>query len=132
MSGEIQTSELTGILYVDDEPLLTQMFQESLSRKGFKVFSANSGLAALSVMREHAGDIAVVVTDITMPDMDGIDLARRLFLIAPHVPVLLITGLQVSSVPPGCPENVAGTLEKPIRPKAVAERLREMLSQSKQ
>ena len=119
----------TGILYVDDEPLLTQMFAESLGRKGYLVYTANSGIEALALVQQHSDAIKLVITDVTMPDMDGLDLAARIYSMNPNMPVLLITGMQLNSRPTACPANVVGTLMKPITARLVAEQIRKLLSE---
>jgi two-component system, cell cycle sensor histidine kinase and response regulator CckA len=130
MVDNLVSNDCIGVLYVDDEPMLTQMFSESLSRRGFKVYTASSGLEALSQINLHIEEISAVVTDVTMPDMDGIALAERLNVTAPGLPVLLITGMMLSGPPASCPANIVGTIVKPIKTREIAELIRSVTAKN--
>ena len=74
------------ILVVDDEPLLRELISEWLSDEGYRVRTAENGFDALRVLEvEH---IAVVVTDIRMPKMDGVALLKTLKNSASHTPAV--------------------------------------------
>ncbi|HEX2730486.1 MAG TPA: EAL domain-containing response regulator [Polyangiaceae bacterium] len=78
------------VLVVDDEPALRRSILRLLHAKGFEVFAAADGAEAHSLFREHSFD--VVLSDISMPGWDGIQLLRSVHSIDPDVPVVLITG----------------------------------------
>lgn len=78
------------VLVVDDELLLRRSIQRLLSAKGYEVVAAENGRQALSLFR--GGDFDVVLSDIAMPDCDGIQLLRGIHEIDPDIPVVLITG----------------------------------------
>ena len=78
------------ILMVDDEPLITNLFETCLSDKGYHLEVTNSGKDA--VEKFMFGDFNVVVTDIKMPDMDGITLLGNLKAVKPETIVIVITG----------------------------------------
>ncbi len=80
------------ILLVDDEELLCQMGQEILERLGYHVTPRCSSLEALATFQNSPGEFDLVLTDQTMPDMVGSDLARRLLQIRPDIPIILCTG----------------------------------------
>jgi CheY-like chemotaxis protein len=77
------------ILFVDDEPLLTRLGEEFLRRLGYDPVTATSPVDALVKFR--AGTFDAVVTDLTMPHMSGIELARAVQEIQPQIPVVLTT-----------------------------------------
>jgi EAL domain-containing protein (putative c-di-GMP-specific phosphodiesterase class I) len=79
-----------GILVVDDEPLLLRSVDRMLTDRGYFVVCERSGQAALEKFRAREFD--VIVTDIAMPEMDGIQLLRQLREHDAEVPVVLITG----------------------------------------
>ncbi len=64
------------ILVVDDEPDLVDLVRLNLERAGYEVLDASNGREALGIAREHLPDLAIV--DVMMPEMDGIELVRRL------------------------------------------------------
>jgi CheY-like chemotaxis protein len=80
------------ILFVDDEAPLVEMGQEILADLGYKVESRTSGREALSLLRLDPSRFDLVITDQTMPEMTGIQLASELFAIRPDLPVILCTG----------------------------------------
>ena len=77
------------ILFVDDEPLLTSLGEKFLRRLGYEPVTANCPLQALALFQEQAFD--AVVTDLTMPWMSGIELARAIHQLEPAMPVVLTT-----------------------------------------
>lgn len=78
------------ILVVDDEPLILRLMARVLRALGYRVECASSGAVGLERARRTPFDL--VVSDITMPDMDGIALLRQLRAENPDVPVILVTG----------------------------------------
>jgi two-component system C4-dicarboxylate transport response regulator DctD len=84
------------LLLVDDEPTLRRVLKRSLSRAGFEVVEAANGELAMQLSRDESFD--VVITDVRMPDMDGLDLLEQLLTDDPDLPVVLLTGsYEVSS-----------------------------------
>lgn len=79
------------ILMVDDEPLLRSLLSRALARADFDVVEASSGAAALQVL--HAERFDLVITDVQMPLMTGIELLRKLRHHQPDLPVILISGV---------------------------------------
>jgi YesN/AraC family two-component response regulator len=80
----------TDILLVDDEAGIRKVLGISLMDIGYQVFTAENGQAALEVFREKAPPI--VLTDIKMPVMDGIDLLRQIKAESPDTEVIMLTG----------------------------------------
>ena len=64
------------ILVVDDEPQITRVLRTSLSSQGYDIRIANDGETALEILKDWAADL--VITDLSMPTMDGLELCRRL------------------------------------------------------
>jgi two-component system cell cycle sensor histidine kinase/response regulator CckA len=83
---------MSAILVVDDEPMVRALVAVALEQEGFAVLTAESGADALSLSRMHRGDIGLLITDVTMPEMDGPTLARKMELEDPGLPVLYISG----------------------------------------
>ena len=78
------------LLLVDDEVEFLDAVKPGLARRGFLVTSAESGQAALQLLSEEAFD--VVVLDVKMPGIDGVDTFRTIKRTAPTLPVILLTG----------------------------------------
>ena len=80
------------ILFVDDEKPLVLMGEELLGELGYKVTSRTSSREALEFLKQDASRFDLVITDQTMPDMTGVELAREILAIRPELPVILCTG----------------------------------------
>ena len=80
------------VLVVDDEDLVRTVTQRRLERSGFTVLTADGGHAGLAVFREHHERIDVVLLDLTMPDMGGEEVYRKMLDIRSGVPVVVVRG----------------------------------------
>jgi CheY-like chemotaxis protein len=102
------------VLLVDDELLLRRLLSRVLVDAGFGVVEAENGAVALETARKINGGLHLVVTDIHMPVMDGIEFARQFRPLHPAVPILFITG---RDLPSSADESVTdrGLLRKPFR-----------------
>lgn len=78
------------ILVVDDEEQIRKLIQTLLSGKGYQCATANDGLEALEKIKENKFD--AVITDILMPEMDGIALTKELSNCYQNLPIMVITG----------------------------------------
>ena len=80
------------ILFVDDEPTLTDIAKHSFESLGYKVTTRTSSVEALQLFKSQPDIYDLVITDMTMPKMTGDILAREIMLIRPDIPVILCTG----------------------------------------
>jgi len=80
------------ILVVEDEPHIREMLAEMLEGRGFQVSMAENEEKALKWLREHHYEVDLVITDVVMPKMDGVQLYRALERETPSVRVLFISG----------------------------------------
>ncbi len=91
MSDRTTTTACRGkLLIVDDEPDFLESLEWQLTKRGYRVFRALSGDAALDILRREGVDI--LVADIRMPGMDGIELIRRAAALDPDLQSIVITG----------------------------------------
>jgi two-component system cell cycle sensor histidine kinase/response regulator CckA len=95
-------SDVQTILIVDDEPIILTLLEFVLHSAGFTVLTAGCGGEAISISRSHQGEIALLITDITMPGMTGWTVARKLVEADPDIPVLFMSGGCVDSDFDGC------------------------------
>jgi len=119
------------ILLVDDEPALTTAFQRLLTRLYYRVTISNNSRDALRLFRENPAQFALVITDNTMPEMNGLELARQIHGVRREVPVILASGLGSTVSPEDLrTAGIDEVLEKPASLHALAEVLRRTLAKS--
>ncbi|HEY6727513.1 MAG TPA: response regulator [Polyangiaceae bacterium] len=86
------SKEARTILLVDDEPLVRKATSRLLRSMGYTVLAAESGEVALALANQHLEDIDLVLTDVVMPEMNGLDLARELSRRSPSLKILFMSG----------------------------------------
>lgn len=112
------------VLVVDDEPHIVRVVTLKLSRAKLTVLTAHDGLSALDILRTQRVDL--VITDHQMPDMTGLDLARRTS--ADQTPVIMLTARDFAL----SEENLSGTnivcvMNKPFSPSELLSRVESTL-----
>ena len=101
------------ILIVDDDQSMTRTLADILSVAGHEVVEASSGLQALEKISTQTFDC--VLTDIKMPEMNGVELHRQLRLAQPGLPVMLMTAYAADElIRQGLDEGVVGVFDKPL------------------
>jgi PAS domain S-box-containing protein len=117
------------VLVVEDYPELRQLIEEILKGNGYRVLSAPDGAAALTVAREHAGEIDILLTDVVMPNMIGPDLAAQLKTENPNLRALFMSGHAqpalggTAALPPDVP-----LLQKPFMARELLDKMSEVLA----
>jgi CheY-like chemotaxis protein len=102
------------ILIVDDEEQIASYIQELLNRYGYLHVSFDNGEDVLDFLSAHADSVDLIITDIKMPGINGIELATKAAQIKPDIPVILITGYTDKLWEGITAPNVAAALEKPF------------------
>jgi CheY-like chemotaxis protein len=116
------------VLVVDDEKLVREMVKKALERCGYRVLLAESGLAAVDLLKRHAGDIALVLLDLNMPRMGGEEALAELRKIRPGVKVLMSSGYSESETKTLFQEQqIAGFIQKPYTITSLAEKVKACL-----
>ena len=80
------------ILLVEDDPIILATTREILELTGYRVIIAEDGLTGLHLFQQHQDEVALVVSDMAMPVMDGEDLFLALQAIRPEIRMILISG----------------------------------------
>jgi DNA-binding NtrC family response regulator len=120
--------ETASVLVVDDEPLIRETLAEYLQGQGFRVAVAASGEAALAAVKKSPYD--VVVCDINLPGLDGIEVLERLSRSNPETFVLLITAYAtVESAVEAFHKGASDYLMKPILLREVSQKIRRLMTQ---
>ncbi|WP_411281008.1 PAS domain S-box protein [Gemmatimonas sp.] len=81
------------ILVIDDEASIVRLLKATLQRAGYRVVVASNGAEGVTQYTEHRGEVALVLTDLMMPVMDGIAAIRALHAIDPVLPIVAASGL---------------------------------------
>ncbi len=77
------------ILVIDDDPSITSLLKRGLCYEGYQVPTAPSGKEGLDMARDHPPDL--VILDVMMPEIDGLEVCRRLRLAGPELPIIMLT-----------------------------------------
>ncbi len=120
------------VLVADDEPAVLRVIQRTLQRDGYEVHVAADGNEAVELFRAHAAKIDLVLLDVSMPTLDGVEAVLALREIAPHVPIVLTSGYSEAEAKQRLKEvGVAGFLAKPFTSATLLDRVREVLRASR-
>ena len=122
---------MPAILIIDDDEQMCVLLQQILEIEGFEVMIAKSGRDAMELYQNH--DISLIVTDILMPDMDGMEIILKLRMEKEPPPIIAISGGGKFSRAGECiswAENlgVQDTFTKPIDRKGFVNRVRELIT----
>ncbi|MFA6566693.1 MAG: response regulator [Victivallales bacterium] len=113
-SPVVQTGTET-ILVVDDEEAVLKLAGRILKKAGYTVLLANSGKKAVELHKKHRKDIALVVLDMIMPDMDGRDVYQAIKKMKPDVKVVLSSGYSINGKAGKLmAEGIQGFVQKPF------------------
>ncbi len=120
------------ILVVDDELLMRRATQHILEKLGYRVLLACDGAEAVAIYTERRAEIAAVITDMTMPVMDGPALVRILRNMNPLLPILGVSGLAAMTYAPQLAKlGVHHVLAKPYTAAELTRTLQQMLAPKK-
>lgn len=114
------------ILVVDDEKLVRWTIETFLKSWGYEVYSAGDPKEALEIFSKSA--IELVITDLKMPGMNGIELAREIKSKNPKVKIILVTGYNTPQVEREAKEvGISHALSKPIKAEVIKNVIEEVL-----
>jgi DNA-binding NtrC family response regulator len=120
------------IAIVDDEEVMTSVTAALLQRLGYRTVSFNSPARFMKTFEAAPSRIDLVVTDVVMPDITGIQIVRMLREAGYDVPILLMTGFGVQPrLQPGCAMGRISFVRKPFSADHLAQSVRRMLRQER-
>jgi PAS domain S-box-containing protein len=116
------------ILFVDDEQALVKMGKQLLEFLGYKVTTSTSSIEALELFKVQPDKFDLVITDLTMPNMTGDELAQKLMAIRPDIPVILCTGFSTEMTAEKTKKmGIRAFVLKPVIKQDIAETIRKVL-----
>ena len=116
------------LLLIDDEQELTATLRRNFTRLGYQVEGFTSSLSGLKAFERGADRFDAVISDVIMPDLDGIELAARMRAIRPDIPIMFLTGYAPREISLDGPEPAI--VEKPVDPLTLAWALRALLDRT--
>jgi signal transduction histidine kinase/CheY-like chemotaxis protein len=125
----LETRRRSRVLVVDDEPLVREIIVEQLEAEGYAAIAAANGPQALAVL-DQGEVLDLIISDFSMPAMDGVALVGEVQRRRPKLPAILLTGFATSAAEIAISGAVSGTfslLRKPISGRQLAERVAMML-----
>ena len=118
------------ILLVEDEEAVRRLASRTLQAQGYNVLEACDGVAALTLCQRHLPAIDIIVTDVVMPQLSGVDLVHRIRGVRPQLKVLYMSGYTDSTLMRhGIEESEANYLQKPFTPDLLTRKVRDLLDQ---
>jgi CheY-like chemotaxis protein len=101
------------ILVVDDNAFMAKSLRDILEMKGYQAYSARSGAEALKILKEH--EVDVMVTDVIMPEMDGVALFLEARQTHPQLTTIFMTAYAADDlIQKGLAEGIKTVLNKPV------------------
>ena len=121
------------ILVVEDETAVRELASQFLRSAGYTVLEAADGLQALEIAGNFSAVIHMLLTDMVMPKMNGIELAERLIKLRPHMRLMIMSGYSEFSAQPVQQSKLQfARMQKPFSRFSLLEQLREILTASRE
>jgi len=122
----MRNMESETVLIVDDDPMILDFIEEEIAQYGYKTILAGNAAEALSLAGKEKIDL--LLTDIMMPGINGIDLARQFAVLNPETKILFMSGYVCPSLAhQGIPESEYAFVQKPFAPNVLVKKMRKVL-----
>ena len=119
------------IFFIDDEETICRMMCLMLERLNYRVTCCQSPVDALEIFKEQPDQFDMIITDMTMPEMTGVQLAKKILKLKQNIPILLCTGFsELTDHEKAKTEGITGYLMKPVSKKDLAIIIRKTLDGS--
>ena len=123
---------MSHILLAEDDNSMRQFLELALARAGHKITSCTNGLEALKLIQEQGQDFDMLLADIVMPGMDGIELSQKAATLAPAMKIMFITGFAAVAMGQRNSANAgaghARILSKPFHLNDLVKQVEELLA----
>jgi two-component system, cell cycle sensor histidine kinase and response regulator CckA len=121
-------SKIPTILVVDDELVVRNIAQEMLERSGYNVITAENGQQGIEIFKTNGTGIDAVLLDLTMPDMDGVQVFEEMRAMSPQAKVIISSGYSEAKTVQSFPKDgLSGYLQKPYAPEALVSKLQRII-----
>ena len=118
------------VLFVDDEDPLTEMGRDILEELGYSVTVKKSSIDALLAVKKDPSAFDLIITDQTMPEMTGLDLAREVLALRPDMPIILCTGFShLVDADRAAEAGIKAFAMKPLTKREIARTIRKVLDE---
>ncbi len=118
------------ILFVDDEEALVEMGEDILAELGYDITSRTNGREALALLKEDPSRFDLVITDQTMPQMTGIELAKEVLALRADMPIIMCTGFSyVVDADKARAAGIRAFAMKPLTKREIAKTVRKVLDE---
>lgn len=125
----VETKGSETILLVEDNEQVRRLASVVLKRQGYKLLIAEHGAKALSLLKDHKGNVDLLLTDVIMPDMNGKELSAKAMAISSHIRVLYMSGYTDDIIAQrGALDENDRFIEKPFTVQALSAKVRAALS----
>ncbi len=131
-NGMVQRGQGETVLVVEDETAILRLTDRILKNQGYKVLVASGPVEAIDIAHKQTDGIDLLLSDLTMPDMNGRDLAKQILAICPNIKVLFMSGYIVNfSAGHDILDKEVNLIQKPFSAKDLATKVFETLSRDK-
>jgi CheY-like chemotaxis protein len=115
------------ILFVEDEDILRDLLSNFLTSLGYSIVTASDGKEAVTVYEKDPGRFSIIISDMTMPNMGGIELFQKVRSIDPAAKFILVTGYSLADVDQNLLAAMTSVQKKPYTPIQIAKLVRGIL-----
>jgi two-component system, chemotaxis family, chemotaxis protein CheY len=134
MDTEWKPSSLADIaaMVVDDDPVITSMVKITLKAIGLgKIYTINDSRQAMDFLAEGVNGVQLVICDMEMPDVNGLEVLEQARKDYPNLPFLMLTANRSpEAVSQAANMGVSGYMAKPVQPKEVEEKVRHLIQRN--
>ena len=127
-SNDLLATGSETILIAEDEPVVRDLILTTLRRYGYAVLAASDGREAMSILDGDGAGIDLLVSDVVMPNVGGLELLELARSKRPGLPVILISGYSEKLLPAGSVASDVMLLEKPFTARQLTDAIRRALA----
>ena len=116
------------ILYAEDDDGLRTFFEKALEKAGHHVIACSDGERALRALKFADGAFDLLLTDIMMPGLDGVELARQAEILSPGIKIMFITGFSAVVKQDPAASETAKVLSKPVHLRQLVDEVDKLIA----